>query len=142
LIFSKCRSLPFIASIALGTAPRPASHYTAASHTCFSSGEIVARCFKHAAHAAFRRAPSGTFPHVAANILNCLFSPSYVPSASQVKNSRGSSASTPSLVSAADFWADLGSRAKAFFRFDLPSHSEVLQSVHAIGLLRNCCVKV
>lgn len=123
LVVSQCASLPFVASTALG--------------------EVVARCFKHAAHAALRRAAPGLLPNVAANLLNCLFSPAYVPPAVHAKSGRGGApSSSPSLVSAADFWADLSLRAKNFFRYDLPSHSHVIQTVHALGLLRNCCIKI
>jgi hypothetical protein len=139
LVFSKCQSLPFIASIALGIFLPSLLHSNASS---LLSGEIVARCFKRAAHAALRRAAPGSLPNVAANILNCLFSPSYVPPASHSKNSRSSNASSLTLVSAAEFWVELTSRAKTFFRFDLPDHSQVIQTIHAIGLLRNCCIKV
>lgn len=143
LVVSKCASLPFVACTALGIASACTPHPDLFVCNISFAGEVVARCFKHAAHAALRRAPPGFLPNVAANLLNCLFSPAYVPPAVHAKSSRGAApSSSPSLVSAADFWADLTLRAKSFFRYDLPSHSHVIQTVHALGLLRNCCIKV
>ncbi len=78
---------------------------------------------------------------VAANIINRFVAPFYAPSASRMKRIRSSAASSPLFASAACFWADLAFRTKLFFQFDLPEHARAIQTVHALALLRNCCIK-